>query len=115
MTCDKRLDVPEGMRKAALDFPSELPFEGDDPLPEDVTCELDKHPFGDHVALLRDLGNEFIVWVTWKADGLDADADDIKVQQRAVCKSESPSPDGEDLRCWLPEAHRGGHAWERYL
>lgn len=110
MTCDKRLDVPEGMRAAALDFPSNVPDGADGvPLPDEVRCELDKHPHGEHVALIRDLGEGACVWITWSGD----DGADIKVQTRDTCTSSSPSSGG-DLVCWLPEAHRGGHSWERY-
>jgi len=110
MTCDKRLDVPEGMRAAALDFPSNLPVgAGGVLLPDEVRCELDKHPYGEHVALMRDLGEGACVWITWNGDG----GADFKVQRRDTCTSSSPSS-GEELPCWLPAAHRGGHSWERY-
>lgn len=105
--CGTTLDVPDGMRDAALAFPNNRTRE--DTVPDGVTCELDKHRYGDHVALLLDLGPntaDGAVWVTWGADGSD-----VKVQHMAYCPSKSPSK--EDA-CWLHAQHRGGHSWERY-
>ncbi|WP_369390819.1 hypothetical protein AB5J72_26565 [Streptomyces sp. CG1] len=100
--------MPHGMRVAALELASELPF-GGDPLPDNVTCELDRHDYGEHTAQLRDLGKGSAVWITWGKSG-DV-AHDIKVQILAICDSASPS---EENYCWLPEEHWGGHSWERY-
>jgi hypothetical protein len=106
--CGTPLDVPESMRDAALEFPSNG-RSAEDTMPDSVTCELDKHQYGDHIALLRDLGpneNDGAVWVAWCADGSD-----VKVQGKRYCPSKSPSK--EDA-CWLHTQHRGGHSWERY-
>ncbi|MFE7273716.1 hypothetical protein [Streptomyces sp. NPDC057623] len=106
MTCGTGLDVPEGMRAAALEFADGLPDEA--PLPVSVACELDKHDDGEHVARLRNL-NEGAVWVMWEGDG-------ITVQPIADCESYRPSQDGSSVAgalCGLPAAHRGGHTWER--
>jgi hypothetical protein len=91
------LDVPEGIRATALNFTVGLPGEG--PLPVSVSCELDKHDQGEHAGRLRELFDG-AVWVTWAGD-------EIKVQPLAYCDSfRSPL-------CWLPDAHLGGHTWER--
>lgn len=108
MTCGTRLDVPEGMRAGASDIAGCLPDEA--PLPDSVTCGLDKHDHGEHVARLRGLF-EGAVWVTW-AD------DDVTVRLIAYCESFRQSPGGTalfDALCWLPDAHGGGHTWERCL
>ncbi|MET9830705.1 hypothetical protein ABZ078_15610 [Streptomyces sp. NPDC006385] len=106
MTCGARLDVPEGMRAAALEVAGGLPDEA--PLPVSVTCELDKRDHGEHAARLRKLFDG-AVWVMWEGD-------DITVRPIAYCASLRPSLGGiplSDALCWLPDAHRGGHTWER--
>ncbi|MDO0912303.1 hypothetical protein QQM39_16055 [Streptomyces sp. DT2A-34] len=106
MTCGVWLDVPEEMRAAALDVVGGLWDEA--PLPVSVTCELDKHDHGEHAARLRNLF-EGAVWVMWAGD-------DITVRPLAYCESFRPSKGGISLSealCWLPDAHRGGHTWER--
>ena len=105
--CGAALAVPEGMRNAALEMASNATTR--DMAREYVSCELDSHRYGDHGALLLDLEAEQgdgDVWVTWDADGSD-----IAVRIRPYCPSKSPSK--EDA-CWLYDAHRGGHTWERY-
>ena len=105
--CNIALDVPDGMREAALAFPNSR--SNDSTVPDSVACELYKHPHGDHVALLLDLGpkdEDGAAWITWRTDGSD-----ITVQHKPYCASKSPS--GNDL-CWLPAQHRGGCSWERY-
>lgn len=107
MTCGVRLDVPEGMRAAALGFAGGLPDE--EPLPDTVTCEQGKHDQGEHAAFLRELFDGTAVWVTWEGD-------DIKVQPSTYCQSLHPSKRRSftpDDMCWLPDAHRGGHTWQR--
>ncbi|MBA0052892.1 hypothetical protein E0L36_19040 [Streptomyces sp. AJS327] len=107
MTCSHWLDVPLKMRAAALDFPNG-PAEEDE-IPDMVYCELDRHPYGQHIALLRDLDvarDGGAVWLTWAGWGRDID-----VQRFGYCPSSSP---GRDDACWLPSDHRGGHTWERY-
>lgn len=106
MTCGTWLDVPEGMRAAALGFGVGLPDEA--PLPDSVACELDKHDHGEHTARLRELFDG-AVWVTWEGD-------DIKVQSISYCATFSPPQGGNPASialCWLHDAHRGGHTWER--
>lgn len=106
MTCGTWLDVPGGMRAAALDFAGGLPDEV--PVPVSVTCEFDKHDHGEHAARVRELF-EGAVWVMWEGDG-------ITVRPIAYCESSRPSQEGipaSDALCWLPDVHRGGHTWER--
>lgn len=107
MTCGTWLDVPEGMSAAALDFAGGLP--GEAPLPVSVSCELDKHEHDEHAARLRELFDGAAVWVTCEGDV-------IKVQSIAYCESFRLSHGGiplSDALCWLPDAHRGSHTWER--
>ncbi|MGW1615408.1 hypothetical protein ACWCQZ_39360 [Streptomyces sp. NPDC002285] len=90
----------------ASDSVGGLPDEA--PLPDSVTCGLDKHDGGGHVARLRGLF-EGAVWVMW-------DGGDVMVRPLAYCESFRRSPGGTglfDALCWLPDAHRGGHTWER--
>lgn len=106
MGCSAALDVPEGLRETALAFPhsEKIPVI----VPDRVTCEIDRHPFGDHAALLLDLGpdNEGAAWVTWCEDG-----NDVKVHRKTYCPSRSPV---QEDACWLYSQHRGGHSWERF-
>ncbi|WP_369171007.1 hypothetical protein AB5J49_25585 [Streptomyces sp. R28] len=107
MTCGTRLDVPEGMRAAALDVAGGV---SDDaaPLPGSVACELGKHDHREHIGRLRELFGG-AVWVMWEGE-------DITVRPLAYCESSRPSQDGislSDALCWLPDSHRGGHTWER--
>jgi hypothetical protein len=105
MTCGTGLDVPAGMRAAALDFVVGLPGEG--PLPVSVSCELDQHGHGEHAARLRELFDG-AVWVMWEGG-------DIKVRRIAYCGSFRSPDEGisSGALCWLPDAHRGRHTWER--
>ncbi|KUO04281.1 hypothetical protein AQJ67_11050 [Streptomyces caeruleatus] len=105
MTCGECLDVSEGMRATALDFPGGLPDEA--PLPDSATCELGQHEHGEHTARLRELFDG-AVWVTWEGG-------DIKVRPITYCQSFRSSDGGvplSDALCWLPDAHRGRHTWE---
>jgi hypothetical protein len=105
--CRASLDVPEGMRTAALEMAATTAAA--DAIPESVGCVLDPHRYGDHVALLLDLApekNDGDVWIAWSADSTD-----VTVQIRSYCAAESPS---KGDFCWLHEKHRGGHAWERH-
>ncbi|MDO0914341.1 hypothetical protein QQM39_26975 [Streptomyces sp. DT2A-34] len=106
MRCGTSLEVPAGMRAAALGLAVGLPGEG--PLPVSVSCELDKHDQGEHAARLRELFDG-AVWVMWEGD-------EIKVQPIAYCESFRSSHVGISMSsalCWLPDAHLGGHTWER--
>lgn len=107
MECGALLDVPEGMRDAALGMTASATTR--DAFPEFVKCELDPHRYGEHAAPLWDIDpaeNDGAIWIAWGANGSD-----ITVQIRSYCPSKSPSK--EDA-CWLHDTHRGGHTWERY-
>lgn len=108
VTCGTWLEMPGGMRAAALNFGVGLP--GEPPLPVSVSCELDKHDQGEHAARLRELFEGAAVWVMWEGD-------ETKVQPMTYCESFRPLHGGislSDALCWLPDAHRGGHTWERH-
>jgi hypothetical protein len=104
--CNVALDVSEVMRTAALAFP----HTENNPImiPDTVTCEIDKHRYGDHAALLLDLGSEHdgAAWVTWPSGASNAE-----VERKPYCPSNGPS---RENTCWLFVDHRGGHSWERY-
>ncbi|MEX3100555.1 MULTISPECIES: hypothetical protein [unclassified Streptomyces] len=108
MTCSASLVVPEHLRTEALGFPNGGPDE--EPIAGLVVCELDKHPYSDHLAILRELrpedgGAVWAVWAVWSGTG------DATVRRLAHCPSRSPE---QQDACWLVDGHRGGHTWERY-
>ncbi|MBA0053313.1 hypothetical protein E0L36_21280 [Streptomyces sp. AJS327] len=49
------------------------------------------------------------MWVSWRGEGREVR--EITVRRFDYCGSDSPSGQGS---CWLPDGHRGGHAWERF-
>ncbi|MEX3103741.1 MULTISPECIES: hypothetical protein [unclassified Streptomyces] len=105
MLCSTTLVVPDELKEAALNYPDGRPDE--EPIPDYVTCELDKHKYGTHTCLLRDLSAKASgsVWITW------SDPQNVKVEQLPYCVSRGPE---KGDACWLTEGHRGGHSWERY-
>jgi len=103
--CSSYLTITEEMWEAALKFPNGAP--GDDSNPEWVGCEIDRHDFGDHAAILRELNTNDpgSVWATW------SDPDNPTVVHLIHCPSVGPE---KENACWLAVGHRGGHSWERF-
>ncbi|MDI3386517.1 hypothetical protein QIS99_09870 [Streptomyces sp. B-S-A8] len=85
------------------------PAVDDEPVPGTAVCDLDHHPYGEHMAMVRDLdtgGGEGAAWARWE------DGHPPRLDVLPYCPSTTPS--GSDA-CWLFEKHRGGHTWEHYL
>ncbi|MEV6727124.1 hypothetical protein AB0M94_40180 [Streptomyces xanthochromogenes] len=102
MECSEFVRVPEEEQRKALSYPG---VEITD-LPVPVTCELDPHPHGEHVAQLLYMVEPAgaALWLAWgRGVGME-------LRCLPVCESSSPT---EQSACWLPVRHRGGHSWER--
>ncbi|MFG2719782.1 hypothetical protein ACGFW5_16005 [Streptomyces sp. NPDC048416] len=99
------MSLPEDEQRRALSYPG-----GEDgDVPAYVTCELDPHLYGEHVAHLRHLvpteGVPDELWLVWGG------AAGMGLRRLPACEQTGPSA---DVSCWLPVRHRGGHVWERY-
>lgn len=108
-TCAETTQVTAHLRQFARDY-SAPAVPGADAIPAHAACQLDPHPHGDHVALLRDLDpthTEGALWIEWPHDQSDAEA---RARHRTYCLT--PSPSGADT-CHHPARHRGGCTWER--
>ncbi|MEV5567646.1 hypothetical protein AB0L54_33045 [Streptomyces sp. NPDC052196] len=105
MDCAQWVSLPEEVRRRALAYQGR----GEGEVPAHVTCELDPHPYGEHVALLRylmpagDVPDE--LWVAWGGG--------VGMELRCLPACEQTGPTAK-ISCWLPVRHRGGHVWERY-
>ncbi|MFE9413911.1 hypothetical protein ACFYN0_34775 [Streptomyces sp. NPDC006704] len=104
MECAQWVLLPADVRRMALSYPG-----GEGEVPAHVTCELDPHPHGEHMAHLRylapagDVPDE--LWLVW--GGVAG----MELRCLPACELTGPS---ENISCWLPVRHRGGHVWERH-
>ncbi|MGW2793622.1 hypothetical protein ACWC9H_27335 [Streptomyces sp. NPDC001251] len=105
--CAAAVRVAPHLRQFAYSY-SAPAVPGADTVPERAVCQLDPHPHGDHVALLRDLDPthaEGALWIEWPPDQSEA-----RTRHRPYCRT--PSPTRSDI-CHHPAHHRGGCTWER--
>ncbi|MFF3159348.1 hypothetical protein [Streptomyces sp. NPDC057910] len=103
MECSEVVSLPKEERLKALSYPDVETGE----IPEYLTCELDPHPYGEHVAqlLYMEKPNGSVLWLAW-GGGIG-----MELRCLPVCERASPT---EENSCWLPVRHRGGHSWEHY-
>ncbi|MFF8812188.1 hypothetical protein [Streptomyces pactum] len=74
---------------------------------DEVTCDLDAHPHGDHHGCVGELTRTTALWARWPGGAEAATLVDLP-----YCTSRSPG--GDPDACFLHAGHRGGHSWERF-